>query len=245
MKKVVLTEAQLNQIIMLEQYENAILLELNESKNLQDIKKKLKRAFLTGITVAAILGAVSRMDISNSQKQELKQFVNTELVDDTAKTENDTLQQQKIEACRAYMEWAMKNQGYDWSTTKLTPEAIVDACEKNDFSIPFVLAVANLESCFGQTPRAQRTNSIFSVGSYDDGRDVCKFSTPNESIEHFIKLIKKDYLLNGKKRISDLLAPNNFVNMNGNRYAKNPKYEGQVKSIMNRIIKMYPILAGN
>ena len=244
MKKVVLTEAQLKQIIMLEQCENALLLELNESKNLQDIKKKLKRAFLTGITVAAILGAVSRMDISSSQKQELKQFV-TELVGDETKSENDTIHQQKIDACRAYMDWAMKNQGYDWSTTKLTPEAIVDICEENNFSIPFTMAIANLESCFGQTPRSKRTNSVFSVGSYDNGKNVCTYSTPDESIAPFIDLVKKDYLQNGKKTIDDLLVTNQFVNMHGRRYAKNPKYEGQIKSIMNRIIKMYPILAGN
>jgi len=39
-----------------------------------------------------------------------------------------------------------------------------------------------------------------------------------------------------------LLVPNGFVNINGDRYASNAKYEREVKNIMNRIIKMYPIL---
>jgi hypothetical protein len=242
MKKVFITESQLKQVVMQEQYENFLAQQLNESLDFNTIKKKIKRALLAGVTASVILGAVSRLDINDAEKHALEQMVNTEMVQDGTEAQNDTIHQQKIEACRAYMDWAMKNQGYDWSTTKLTPEAIVDICEENNFSIPFTMAIANLESCFGQTPRSKRTNSVFSVGSYDNGKNVCTYSTPDESIAPFINLVKKDYLQNGKKTIDDLLVTNQFVNMNGRRYAKNPKYEGQIKSIMNRIIKMYPIL---
>ena len=242
MKKVFITESQLSKVIMLEQSENALLCELNESIDFNSLKRKIKKAILAGVAASVILGAVSRLNVDDNTKHELEKIVQTEMVQDGTETQNDSIHQQKVEACRAYMEWAMKNQGYDWKTTKLTPEAIVTACEQNDFSIPFTIAIANLESCFGQTPRAKRTNSVFSVGSYDNGKDVCTYSNPDESIVPFIKLIKKDYLQNGEKELSDLLVPNQFVNKNGIRYAKNPKYEGQIKSIMNRIIKMYPIL---
>lgn len=242
MKKVFITESQLKQVVMQEQYENFLVQQLNESLDFNALKKKIKRALLAGVTASVILGAVSKLDINDIEKRQLAQLVNTEMVQDSTETQNDSIHQQKIEACKAYMEWAMKNQGYDWSTTKLTPEAIVDICEENNFSIPFTMAIANLESCFGQTPRSKRTNSVFSVGSYDNGKNVCTYSTPDESIAPFINLIKKDYLQNGEKTLDDLLVTNQFVNMNGHRYAKNPQYEGQIKSIMNRIIKMYPIL---
>ncbi len=242
MKKVVLTESQILHIVMQEQCENMLLCELNEARNLQDLKKKIKRAILAGTTAAVILGAVARMDIGDNEKSELKQMVQTEMAKDSTEMQNDSIHQQKVEACRAYMEWAMKNQGYDWSTTKLTPEAIVTACEENDFSIPFTMAIANLESCFGQTPRSKRTNSVFSVGSYDNGKNVCTYSNPDESIVPFINLIKNDYLLGGEKSLGDLLKSGGFVNMNGHRYANNLKYEPQVLNIMNRIIRMYPIL---
>lgn len=242
MKKVFITESQLKQVVMQEQYENFLVQQLNESLDFNAIKKKIKRALLAGVTASVILGAVSRLDINDAEKHALEQMVNTEMVQDNTEKQNDSIHQQKIEACKAYMEWAMKNQGYDWSTTKLTPEAIVNICEENNFSIPFTMAIANLESCFGQTPRSKRTNSVFSVGSYDNGKNVCTYSTPDESIAPFINLIKKDYLQDGKKTLDDLLVANQFVNMNGHRYAKNPKYEGQIKNIMNRIIKMYPIL---
>lgn len=238
MKKVMLTESQIKHILMHEQHEEAMLRELNEAASLQDIKKKIKKALLAGVTAAAILGAVARMNINDRQKLELEQMV--ELFSDS--TQMDTIHKKKVQACKEYMEWAMKNQGYSWETTKLTPEALVTACEENNFSLPFTMAIANLESCFGQTPRSKRTNSVFSVGSYDNGKNVCTYSTPDESITPFINLIKTDYLQDGEKTIGDLLTTNGFVNMNGHRYASNKKYEGQVKSIMNRIVKMYPIL---
>ena len=242
MKKVFITESQLKQVVMQEQYENFLVQQLNESLDFNTLKKKIKRALLAGVTASVILGAVSKLDINDIEKHQLAQLVNTEMAQDSTETQNGSIHQQKIEACKAYMEWAMKNQGYDWSTTNLTPEAIVDICEENNFSIPFTMAIANLESCFGQTPRSKRTNSVFSVGSYDNGKNVCTYSTPDESIAPFINLIKQDYLQDGEKTLDDLLVTNQFVNMNGHRYAKNPQYEGQIKSIMNRIIKMYPIL---
>ena len=239
MKKVVITEEQLSHLVMQEQYEIFLAQQLNESLDFNSIKKKIKRALLAGATAAAILGAVARMNINDNQKLELEQMV--ELFSDSIQ-HTDTIHEQKVQACKEYMEWAMKNQGYSLETTQLTPEALVTACEENNFSLPFTMAIANLESCFGQTPRSKRTNSVFSVGSYDNGKNVCTYSTPDESIAPFINLIKTDYLQDGEKTIGDLLKTNGFVNMNGHRYASNKKYEGQVQSIMNRIVKMYPIL---
>lgn len=166
----------------------------------------------------------------------------SQYIDDKESKQVDSIHEKKVNACKEYMEWSMKNQGYDYSTSKLSPEAIVIACEENEFSIAFTLAIANLESCFGQTPRAKKTNSVFSVGSFDNGKNKCTYSTQDESIDPFIKLIKKDYLLNGEKTINDLLSDGNFVNLNGHRYARISNYESQVKSIMKRITKMHPVL---
>lgn len=241
MKKVIISETQLKQIVIHEECEDMLLCALNESANLNVIKKKIRKALIMGASVAAILAAIAKLAISSEEKNELKQMVQTEMAADTIQ-QQDTIHDQKVQACKDYMEWAMKNQGYGWETTRLTPEAIVTACEQNDFSIPFTIAIANLESCFGQTPRSKKTNSVFSVGSFDNGKNYCVYDSPDKSIIPFINTIKSDYLQNGKKSINDLLVPNGFVNGNGDRYASNAKYEREVKNIMNRIIKMYPIL---
>lgn len=239
MKKLIISETQLKQIVIHEECEDMLVCALNESVSLQDLKKKIKKALLAGVTAAVILSAVAKLDISNAEKNELKQMVQTEMTADS--TQTDTIHDQKVEACKNYMEWAMKNQGYDWTSTNLSPEMLVNACEQNNFNLAFTMAVANLESCFGCTPRSKKENSVFSVGAYDNGKNVCSYASQNESIVPFINLIKNDYLT-GTKTINDLLTPGQFVNYMGLRYAKNTKYEGQVKNIMNRILRMYPIL---
>ena len=245
--KLILTELQLNNVLINERMEYLVLESLNESLNFGDLKKKIKRALIAGISATLLLTSINKMNITNSERETLKNLIENfkdaenEKDDKTMELTNDSIFNQKVEACKNYMEYALKNQGYDWSSTKLNPEEIVKVCEENNFSLPFTMAIANLESCFGATPRAKRTNSVFSVGSYDNGKDVCTYSDPNESIAPFIKLLKNDYLIDNKT-LDDILTPGKFVNMNGDRYATNTKYEGQVKNIMNRIIKMYPIL---
>ena len=101
-------------------------------------------------------------------------------------------------------------------------------------------AQAHLESCFGITSRARKTNSVWSVGSYDNGKNVCTYNTQDDSIIPYIKLMQNNYL-NGKD-VDDILKPGGFVNNKGMRYASDPKYESKVKSIRNRILQKYPEL---
>ena len=76
------------------------------------------------------------------------------------------------------------------------------------------------------------------IGAYDDGRDVVKYANQDSSIIPFIKIIKRDYLMNGEKKVDQLLQ--NFVNYDGNRYASNPKYERDLAKTRNSIISKYP-----
>lgn len=246
--KLVLTEQQFNEIILREALEMSIFESLNESKNINDLKRKIKRAILAGATVAAIIGAIAKISANNEEKKMLKQYAielaeNGRYIDSINKQQQkaDSIRNLKIEACRDFMETALNNQGYTMDDTQLTPEALVDTCEKNNFSIPFAMSVVNWESCFGATNRAKRTNSVFSVGAYDDGRDVCTYGSPDESIQPFIDLINNDYLINGKT-INDLLKPGCFVNKNGHRYSRSTTYERDVKDKMNKIARMYPVL---
>ena len=122
----------------------------------------------------------------------------------------------------------------------LSSEAIINACIENDINIIFVLAQAQLESRFGTKGIALKTNSVWNVMSYDgwSAEKIKKFgrgySHPNESIQPYINLLKTRYLVNGKTE-EDMM--NNFIASSGHRYASNPKYEYQLKSIYNRIDK--------
>lgn len=244
--KLILTEQQLNNVLINERMEYLVFESLNESLDFKTLIKKIRKALMVGISATLLLSSVNNMDIPQSEKETLKNFIESfegELTDNKGPEEltNDTIFNQKVEACRAYMEYALNNQGYTMESTGLDPEQLVKTCQDNDFSLPFTMAVAHLESCFGANDRAQRTNSVFSVGSYDNGKNVCTYSDPNQSIQPFINLIKSDYI-SDKKDLNALLNPGNFVNGSGNRYAKRGNYENQVKSIMKRIKLMYPIL---
>ena len=244
--KLILTEQQLNNVLINERIEYLVLESLNESLDFKTLIKKIRKALMVGISATLLLSSVNNMDIPQSEKETLKNFIESfegELTDNKGPEEltNDTIFNQKVEACRAYMEYALNNQGYTMESTGLDPEQLVKTCQDNDFSLPFTMAVAHLESCFGANDRAQRTNSVFSVGSYDNGKNICTYSDPNQSIQPFINLIKSDYI-SDKKDLDALLNPGNFVNGSGNRYAKRGNYESQVKSIMKRITKMYPVL---
>ena len=124
-------------------------------------------------------------------------------------------------------------------TSNLTGYAIVDKCEKYDLDIKFVLAQGQLESHFGTTGMAAKTNSVFNVGAYDQMSyeqigGKYKYRHPDKSIEPYMKLLYRDYIT-GSKTEQDLMGK--YVNKKGQRYASNPNYENDLLAIYEKIEK--------
>ena len=237
--RVILTE---NQIISLLQTEGVARLlqeSLGESKNLENLKKIVLRLIAAGIAATTIIAAINKVNAPSWEKEKLRQMV-------LARQDNaekiDTVFEKKVNACREYMEYALKNQNFTLNSTGLKPETLVKASMECNFDLPFLMAVAHQESCFGATPRARRTNSVFSEGAWDNGSDKVKYSDPNESVYGYIDLLNNSYLVNGKT-LFDLLKPGSFVNGIGKRYASDKAYEQKIKSIRKRILQKYPELA--
>jgi hypothetical protein len=138
------------------------------------------------------------------------------------------------------MEWAAKNVGKDPEKIQLDPLNLVKACNETGFDLPLLLAQAHMESCFGLTPRAQKTNSVFSIGLYDDGSNNSSYATQDDSVIPYINVVKNNFLRD--RSVDQMLEPGQFVNKNNQRYASAQNYENNIKSIRNRIIRMYPIL---
>ena len=79
---------------------------------------------------------------------------------------------------------------------------------------------------------------MFNVGCYDNKSlseisDEYKKSYPNESIEPYLKLITTSYLVG--KTEHDLM--DNYVDLNGSRYASNPLYEEMMRYKYEQITK--------
>lgn len=117
---------------------------------------------------------------------------------------------------------------------------LVENCEKYKIPISFTLAQGEIKSHFGTTGLAYRTNSVWNVGAYDSYSlsDIThKFSNPNNSVVPYLELLISNYLPN--KTVEDLL--DNFVDINGNRYASDKYYETKLRDKVKYITDKYPI----
>lgn len=242
--KVILTETQFKLFLCEERLTQVLQESLNEAKSFNDIMAKIKQALVAGVAISVMIPMVHRLNIPENQKNMLINYIEQQ---DEAKKEEpgasvDPEHEKRVKACEDYMNFALKNQGFSLDSTRLKPETLVSIADKNDFDLPFLMAAAHLESCFGATNRAKKTNSVFSVGAYDDGRDVVAYADPNDSVEGYINLLNNHYLINGKT-IQDLMKPGQFVNELGKRYASNKNYENKIKYLRNLILTKHPELA--
>jgi hypothetical protein len=244
MKKVILTESQIANI---RQVENAVYVleeSLKASRKIDNLKNTVKKLLYAGVAATAIIAAINKQDILQSDKDVLIQTVlngGKSAEEIRLAAERDSIYNAKVKAVDEYMKYALDNQGFSEQSTRLNAETLVRACDSNGFDLPFVMAAAHLESCFGATRRAQLTNSVFSEGCWDNGKNKVRYSDPNESVYGYIDLLKRSYLVNGKT-LKDLLIPGKFVNGIGKRYASDKNYERKLKNVRNRIVSMYPEL---
>lgn len=118
-------------------------------------------------------------------------------------------------------------------TSALDGLYLVDKCEEYNIDILFVLAQGQKESHFGTQGLAKRTNSVWNVFAFDghkyeDINKNRKYKNANLSIEPYLQLLNRDYLVDEKSEI-DLLK--NYVNNNGQRYATYEGYENDLTKI--------------
>lgn len=110
--------------------------------------------------------------------------------------------------------------------------AIVEECEKYRIDPIFVLAQGEIESHFGTKGLGSKFNNVFNVDVHDKVKgkaDMNKkyiFDYPNQSIEPYLQLLTDNYLP-GKLEL-DLMQ--NYVDVNGSRYASDPDYEIKLQS---------------
>jgi len=124
----------------------------------------------------------------------------------------------------------------------LNGEFIVLKCLEYDIDITFVLAQALLESHFGTRGKAAETNSVWNVGTYDDGQILYRYDNPDESLEPYLKLITEKYLINVNskgdtiyKDLHQLVKDRGYINYRGHRFASARGYENGMRKLLNEI----------
>lgn len=153
----------------------------------------------------------------------------------------DCVREAELEYHRWYAEYVFEVQRYIETvapTSNLRGYALVELCEKYNVDVKFALAQGEIESHFATTGLGARICNVFNVGCADgksiaeiDGQYKKKY--PNESIEPYLKLITTRYLVG--KLEGDLME--NYVDVDGKRYASNPLYEEMMRTKYDYITK--------
>lgn len=203
-------------------------------KNFFEKIKNLLKASSYYIIFAVIFicgswGFAQLLEIAEN-KNEYHKYTSYEIYEETNRLVYDSIKLSLIEQVNSYMQSTSKN-------TALEGLVVVNNCIKYDVDICFVLAQGEIESHFGTCGLARKTNSVFNVFAYDDKsyneiNKNGKYRHPNDCVEPYLKLLKNNYLVDGKTEY-DML--NKYVNKHGKRYASACDYEEKLHSKMNKI----------
>lgn len=146
----------------------------------------------------------------------------------------DCVREAEIEYHRCYAEYVTEVQNYISSvapTSNVRGYAVVEQCQKYGLDVKFVLVQAEIESHFGTKGIGAKLNNVFNVGVFDglshsEINSKYRYNYPNESIEPYLQLLTTRYLVD--KMEADLME--NYVDVNGKRYASDELYETKFKA---------------
>ena len=153
----------------------------------------------------------------------------------------DCVREAELEYHKWYAEYVFEVQNYINSVapnSNLRAYALVELCEKYKVDVKFALAQGEIESHFATTGLGAKICNVFNVGC-DDDKSLAEIDPkykkkyPNESIEPYLKLITTRYLVG--KLEGDLME--NYVDVDGKRYASNPLYEEMMRTKYDYITK--------
>lgn len=133
----------------------------------------------------------------------------------------DSLRRALVKEVESYIRKSNKNYKFD------VPQ-LVDLCLEKEFDIPLLLSQAQLETNFGSTGIGRTKNSMFGFVS------KC-YKSKDLSIEDYVKTMQKSYLPEGRS-VSQLFS-SGFRNVSGYKYAGNPHYASEIKSIRLNILR--------
>ena len=151
---------------------------------------------------------------------------------------------EKVAAVEDYLITAFTRYGHPERLKNLdvTAEDFVKVAYEEDIDLPLLLAAAWVETKMGTEGVcvSKGTNSMYSVGAWDNGTTRNYYNSKVESMYHYAQIIKNDYLRDYD--IDTLLKDGNFVNKKGHRYASNPCYERDLRNTRNKILNNYEVL---
>lgn len=185
---------------------------------------------VTVIVSSVILCIFTCIYITHNNIEHYKHYTSYQVYIETNKLVYDSIKLSLVEQVDQYISQVAHS-------SNLNGLVLVNNCLEYDIDICFVLAQAEQESHFGTQGVARKTNSVFNVFAFD-GKNYNQINTngkyahPNDCVEPYMRLLKRDYLVNGKTEY-DML--NEYVNKHGKRYASSENYEQALFNKVNKI----------
>lgn len=245
--KVYLTESQANELIIRESVKCLLETHLATDGMLNEsIKTDIRNAIIAGVACLSIIAGINASGVLNdNQKRDYISYTERKAREiEEAKQEFLGLQVQALETCMHDKYLRLKgHSGYNKNDIVLSAEEMVKACDKYGYDLVLMAAQAWNESAWGTTPRARKTNSVFSVGSFDDGSNMATYNHVNASIVPYIQLMQGKYNMNKDTLNNIFTGKASLVNGVGNRYASDPNYELSLKRTYESIKRAYPMLS--
>lgn len=250
-KTVVLKESQVREVVLRENLSEAMDKTVLGKGRLDALKKYLRKAIIAGVALVSLYGAIDSMkNLTPNEKIWAKIWAREEEEKQGNTVDLSKFQEEfhnaKVEELKRCMQDKMRRlkgpKAYDPNEVKLSAEGMVSACEDANYDLVLATAQAWLESAWGTTPRALRTNSVFSVGSYDNGKNGATYSHPDDSVRPYINLMQSAYGITPEKIDSIFTGKQQLVNGIGKRYASSKTYEKDLARTYNSIKAAYPTL---
>lgn len=110
---------------------------------------------------------------------------------------------------------------------KFIPKYLVNAGLDNNIDICFMIAQAQIETCFGTTGAGRESSrrSMFGIIKRH-------YNNYEDAINHYCVVLKRYYLVNGK---TEQQLMTKYVTSTGGRYAGNLNYEIELRTVYNQI----------
>ena len=220
------------------------------------VKNDLRVALIAGISAILTTVAVANLDCSTSSlKQKYSSWIAkgramlNNKIDTTSYFRNEIqalheLKVQELDRCmQDKMRYFRGPKNYDPNEIQLSAEELITQCESYGYDPILAAAQTWNETKCGTSNRARRTNSAFSVGCMDNGKNTAIYSDVNASIEPYIQLMQNDYGINDDTLTAIFNGTRKLVNTAGYRYATDANYEATLKRTYNSIKKKYPVLS--
>jgi len=192
-----------------------------------NVFKKINRKILTGTIIVLIVFVLNQISMGNSvqtidlsNKTEYVSTYKNNILSDTI-NKKEEIKDKLITEVSKYI----KSQAPH--TDKFIPKYIVQAGLSHDIDICFMMAQTQIETSFGTTGAGRKNSrrSLFGVA-------IKRYSSYENAINDYCIILKKSYLTNGK---TEQHLMSKYVTSSGSRYARNPKYEVELKTAYNNI----------